>query len=51
MPKKLHFKNLYDVVVEYIYAKKCTSQHTKKCKYIQKMIETIFNIYENYNIY
>jgi hypothetical protein len=28
-----------------------TSQHTKKCKYIQERIEMIFSIYEIYNIY
>jgi hypothetical protein len=29
----------------------CTSKHTKKWKYTQKMFEMIFNLYEIYNIY
>jgi len=31
--------------------KKCMPQHTKKCKYIQKLIEMIFHLYEIYNVY
>jgi hypothetical protein len=31
--------------------KKCTLIRTKKCKYIQKMIEMIFNLYEICSIY
>jgi hypothetical protein len=41
----------YDVMLKYICAKKYTSQCTKKCKYIQEMIEIIFNIYETCDIY
>jgi hypothetical protein len=29
-----------------ICANKCTSQHTKKCKYIVQMFEMIYNYYE-----
>jgi len=38
-------------MLKYICAKKNTSQHTKKCNYIQKRIEMVFNLYEICNIY
>jgi hypothetical protein len=42
----------YDVMLEYICAKNMyVTQHTKKCKYIQKMIKLIFNFYKICNIY
>jgi hypothetical protein len=34
-----------------IFVPKKMSQHTKKYKYTQKMIEMIFSLYEIYNIY
>jgi hypothetical protein len=37
-------------MLEYICAKNYISHHTKKWKYIQKMIEMIFSLYEIYNI-
>jgi hypothetical protein len=51
MPKKVHFIISYDVILKYNCTKKCTLQSTKKCKYIQEMIEMIFNIYEICSIY
>ncbi len=51
-PKKLIFKkNSYDVMLEYMCVKNIysTSHDTKKCKYIQEMIEMIF--YEICNIH
>jgi len=51
MPKKLHLKISCDVMLNYIWVKKCTSQRIKKCKYAQEMVEMIFNLYEIYNIY
>jgi hypothetical protein len=39
------------MMLEYICEKKSTSQYIKKCKYLQEMIEMIFNFYEIYNIY
>jgi hypothetical protein len=51
MLNKLHFFISYDVMLEYICAKKYMLQCTKKCKYIQEMIEMIFNIYEVCDIY
>jgi hypothetical protein len=38
-------------MLEYICAKKIMSHCHKKWKYIQKMIEMIFNLYEICNIY
>jgi hypothetical protein len=38
-------------MLKYICAKKYTSHHTKKCKYIQKMIKMIFNLSEICDIY
>jgi hypothetical protein len=38
-------------MLDYICAKKKMSQHTKKCKYTQKMIEMIFSLYEMCSIY
>ncbi len=49
--KKIHFSNLYCVIPKYISDKKKMSLCTKKCKYIKKMIEMIFSLYEIYNIY
>jgi len=49
--QKTRFFYVYDVMLEYICAKEYTSQHTKKCKYIQKIIEMIFNLYEICYIY
>jgi hypothetical protein len=51
MLNKLYIFISYDVMLEYICAKKYVSQCTKKCKYIQEMIEIIFNIYEICDIY
>jgi hypothetical protein len=41
MPKKLHLKISYDVMLDFkIYlCQKQMSQHTKKCKYIQERID------------
>jgi hypothetical protein len=49
--KKIHVSNLHCAILKYICGKKCTLLCTKKCKYIQKMIEMIFSFYEIYNIY
>jgi hypothetical protein len=49
--KKIHFSNLYCVIPKYISDKKKMLLHTEKCKYILKMIEMIFSLYEIYNIY
>jgi len=38
-------------MLKYICAKKKTSQLFEKCKYIFKMIEMIFNLYEICSIY
>jgi hypothetical protein len=48
--KNYIFKISYDVMLKYIWVKKCTSQSIKKCKYAQEMIEMIFNLYEICNI-
>jgi hypothetical protein len=46
------FFSIYIVKFQNIFvAKKCTSLCTKKCKYIQKMIEMIFSFYEICSIY
>ncbi len=37
-------------MLKYIWAKKGTSQHINKCKYIQEMIEIVFHLYEICNI-
>jgi len=49
--KKIHFSNLCCEVAKYICGKKRMSLCTKKCKYIQKMIEMIFSLYEICSIY
>jgi len=49
--QKTRFFYVYDVMLKYICVKEYTSQHTKKCKYIQKIIEMIFNLYEICYIY
>jgi hypothetical protein len=52
MPKKINFFISYDVMLKYICAKNMyVTQHPKKCKYIQKMIKMIFNLYEICSIY
>jgi hypothetical protein len=42
-------KTSYHVALKYICTKTCTSQYSKKWKYIQKMIE--INFYAICNIY
>jgi hypothetical protein len=49
--KKIIFSNLYCEVPKYICGKKSMSLYIKKCKYIQKMIEMIFSLYEICSIY
>jgi len=41
----------YDVMLNYICTKSGMSQCKKKCKYVQEMIEMIFNVYKTYIIY
>jgi hypothetical protein len=49
--KKLHFFHSYDVMLDRFVPKMCMSHHIKRCKYIQEIIEMIFNIYEICSIY
>jgi hypothetical protein len=49
--KKITFFHSYDVMLDRFVPKICTSHHIKKCEYIQKIIEMIFNIYEIYSMY
>jgi hypothetical protein len=51
MSKKLNFFISYDVMLNYICTKSGMSQCKKKCKFVQEMIEMIFNVYKTYMIY
>jgi hypothetical protein len=50
MPKKITFFISYDMMLEYVCAKKKHKNVLKKYKF-QEMIEIISNFYEFFNIY
>jgi len=49
--KEITFSHSYDVMLDRFVSVMCTSHHIEKCKYIFKIIEIIFNIYEICNMY